>query len=57
MKDQEFGFRHGRYYVFNRYMPVEIVERFSEELSSKLRLKNELMVIYDEHESVLYTLK
>lgn len=30
---------------------------FPEELSSKLRLKNELMVIYDEHESILYTLK
>lgn len=30
---------------------------FPEELSSKLRLKNELMVIYDEHESIVYTLK
>ena len=29
VEDQEFGFRHGRYYVFNRYMPLEIVERFS----------------------------
>ena len=56
MEDQEFGFRHSRYSVFNGYMPVEIVD-FPEELSSKLRLKNELMVIYDEHESILYTLK
>lgn len=57
MGNQEFGFGCGRVLSVQSICKWRLWEGFLEVIPSHLRLKNILVVVYDEFESILYTLK